>query len=350
MAGNAMHDWQVERDRSIIEIAKHLIKGRIGFLIGAGMSIPAGGLPGSELAFQLLCKAFFTKYQDDGTDAQKKLGVEIRRISNFFPLEAIAQGVIQKLTFRDTELEEILKNTVFAGKKPEIQQPGHRDLADLIAKLRLETIYTTNWDTLIEDALGQKCATITEKSLRKLEDALNNDLPAVIHLHGTFDDDPLIKEKDVMDPERPLFQLFMAELMTKAFVFVGYSLSDPNIRALYAKSGQVLKRRNEKLMKKTYIIAPPKSDEERQVATAVWNARDDATYLPMTADEFFRAVHQEIVTHQLDELKTKLFSRLGITLSDLNSKIESIQKLFPMFNNEEQVVLYIDAATRGGKS
>ncbi len=69
----------------------------------------------------------------------------------------------------------------------------------------------------------------------------------------------------------------------------------------------------------------------------------------MTAEDFFVALHKEIVTHAVGSLKEKLRRRLNVSFSDLNTKVEEIIKIFPQFQDEEQVLYYIDALTRGGR-
>lgn len=339
--------WKEDCENQISAIANHLVAGRIGFLFGAGMSIPSGGISGEQLALQLIRKAFYPKFRDSQHPMPTQLAQDIKDVAHKFPLEAIAEGAMNVFTFELDELEKTLKADVFAGKEPQ-SHDGHKSLSSLVKKLNIRTLYTTNWDNLLEKEIGSSSKSITENKLRTLEAVYSAGETAIIHLHGTFDDNPLICERDLMDPERPLFQIFMADLISKAFVFVGYSLSDFNIRALYSKSREILERRSSKLTKKTFIVAPPSSESERHVASEVWKSRG-AIYIPMGAEEFFKALYTEVVTKALDELKTKIRIQLGVTLADLQSKIESIKKVFPQFEDEAQVLHYLEAIIRGAK-
>ncbi len=221
-------DWETNRDTSISHIAKLLLAKRLGFLFGAGMSVGSGGIGGSELAFQLIWKSLYNQLHSPLAKDEEAL---LRATASKFPIEAIAAGALPALPFLTNDLEQLLRETVFQGKEPKAHA-GHTALGALTTKLKPRNLYTTNWDELLTAALGKSGTTITESSLRKLDDVYDSQNTAVIHLHGTFADNPLICEDDLMDPERPLFQLFLADLMTKAFVFVGYSLSDWNIRAI----------------------------------------------------------------------------------------------------------------------
>ncbi|HST52239.1 MAG TPA: SIR2 family protein [Pyrinomonadaceae bacterium] len=338
-------DWEIDRDTHVSQIANQLMRGRLSFLIGSGMSIPSGGISGKTLAFNLIWKSLYSQYHDP---LDHVFTEELKNVADKFPLEAIAEGAMPNLSFRQRELEEFLAENVFDGKTPQLHD-GHIALAALVTKLNIKTIFTTNWDDLLKQALGESGEIITEQKFRDLDHVLDSGKTAIIHLHGTFSDNPLIREEDLMDPERPLFQVLMGELLTKVFVFVGYSLSDPNIRALYYKSGNILSKRSEKLEKNTYIVAPPSNRVERRVSTEVWKERH-AIYIPMGAEEFFQALYKETATHALDKLKRRLKARLNISSEDLQTKIEEIMSVFPEFEGPEQVLFYLDAITRGGRS
>lgn len=339
------HDTNAERDTHISQIASQLMKGRVGFLIGAGMSIPSGGLSGHQLAFQLVWKSLFQHHHEPLPPDFKK---ELEEVAAKFPLEAVAEGAIPYLGFEQWDLQELLKESVFGNKTPAIND-GHRALAAIVAKLRIRMLFTTNWDELLKEALSESAETITERRFRELDKVLDIGKTAIVHLHGTFADDPLVKESDLMDPDRPLFQIFLGELMTKIFVFVGYSLGDPNIRSLYFKSADILKQRSEKLRKTTYVVAPPSSDVDRRLSEAVWRARH-ATYIPMSGEDFFQALYKETVTHALDGLKKRLRERLDVSAEDLQVKVDEIINVFPSFEAPEQVLFYLDAITRGSRA
>jgi len=345
MTDTNVQDWVSARDEQIAQIAGQLVRGRVCFLFGAGMSQPSKGLSGSELAFELLRRGLFKKYR---LPLDPDFERQLREVASRFPLEAIAEGVMHRLPFQESELEEILKTVVFrdADQQKPARHVGHDLLAAIVARFGPRTLFTTNWDLLLEEALGESGITITESNLRGIDRVYDDGNTAVIHLHGTFADNPLIREEDLMDPDRPLFQLFTSELMTKAFVFVGYSLNDFNIRALYSKARNILARRSQKLKKKTYIVSPPRDDIDRRVSSEIW-AHRDAEYLPIGAEEFFQLLYSEAATNYLDDMKQQLKERLNIRLEDLQVKIDEIVRVFPDFQNPEQVVRYLDAITKG---
>jgi hypothetical protein len=343
MALTPAEDWQRNIDKHIRQIAKEMLRGRIGFLFGAGMSIPSGGLPGSTLALELVKAGHFSEPLDPSEEQQ------MQDAASRYPLEAIAAGVAPNLTFQEAGLVELLKKTAFGGKDPDIH-PGHKDLAAILKRIgSVRMLFTTNWDLLLKKAIGESAEVITPTNEKKYIFRLSEMLAekvAIVHLHGTFDDEPLIREQDLMSPDGPLFQIFLGELMTKSFVFVGYSLSDPNIRALYYKVGDILTTRHEKLQKTTYIVFPARNHVDRIVSMETWKARN-ATYVPLGADEFFRRLHRELETAATDELKEELRKRLGLSdVAEINNKIDEIIAVFPDFTTPHAALLYLYSITK----
>lgn len=340
-------DWEREVDNSVAHIAGELAHRRIGFLFGAGMSIQSGGISGRQVAFELILRSLY-KHEADKEEVDQAVKQNIDAVASKYPLEAIASGIQSEFPFQGTELNSILKEVVFRGEAPELHA-GHTDLASIMALLNTpRLLFTTNWDTLIEDALEDRAVTITHNNFRSIfkDDVLSNRI-GVVHLHGTFEDDPLIEETDLMSTDRPLFSLFVAELMTKSFVFVGYSLSDPNMRALYFAVNEILMKQRVHLGKITYVVFPARNDVDRTVSAATWGARK-AKYIPLPANEFFKRLHEQLEMKGIKELKEELRKRLSLTQQELDDKVNEIKSVFPDLGTNEQVLVYLDTITRGG--
>jgi hypothetical protein len=108
---------------------------------------------------------------------------------------------------------------------------------ELIAQLDFPIIYTTNFDRNLEAALtlhGQEFVKIVNaKDIARIKDGVTQ----VVKYHGDFDDDPsiVIAETDYLDRlsfESPLDIKFRSDSLGKTILFVGYSLTDLNIRFL----------------------------------------------------------------------------------------------------------------------
>lgn len=336
------HDWEEAIEDDLCKIASELVRGRIGFLFGSGMSIPGGGISGPQLAEELIVRGHFPRARR----ADDQHMEQVSEAANRYPLEAIASGVATELTFQDEGLRQLLKHVTFGGKDPETHD-GHTQLATIVNRLgSLSMLFTTNWDGLLEQALGASAETISkDRQITTLDEVLS-EKTAVVHLHGTFEDEPLLKEADLMNPDGPLFQLFLSELMSKSFVFVGYSLSDPEIRALYYKAANVLASRDKKLRKRTYVVFPCRNDVDRRISTRTWDARN-ATYIPLGADEFFKRLVQELETQAMHEVKDDLAKRLGVERAALEKKVDELMALFPDLATRDRVLMYLHSVTQG---
>ncbi|WP_329326589.1 SUMF1/EgtB/PvdO family nonheme iron enzyme [Streptomyces sp. NBC_01689] len=160
--------------------------------------------------------------------------------------ELIADRLLERKLSKDESLMQVAQETVWqdAGSRqrleailteafadPNIQPlPAHQALAAIGA-----TIITTNYDTLIErsfQTFGKRLSVAwKDEHLSSVSGSL------LIKVHGTVDapSSCVITEDDYyhwMDREPELRELVRALLLTKTLCFIGYSLSDPNFRAI----------------------------------------------------------------------------------------------------------------------
>jgi len=107
----------------------------------------------------------------------------------------------------------------------------------LIARLDFPLIYTTNFDRNLETAFALHgkdfVKIVTAKDVAQARDGVTQ----IVKLHGDFDDDPsiVIAETDYLERlsfESPLDIKFRADALGRPILFVGYSMSDLNIRFL----------------------------------------------------------------------------------------------------------------------
>ena len=120
-------------------------------------------------------------------------------------------------------------------------QPLRKELIEEIGKLNAP-IFTTNYDNLIEDIL--KYPHITNRQSDKIQEVLNDNRKAVVHLHGHYDDaeSVILGIRSYQDLTNNTFfqELEKAISLSKHIVYVGYGagLEDPNFGKLLKWSKQ----------------------------------------------------------------------------------------------------------------
>lgn len=184
---------------------------------GAGLSMNVG-LPSWSQLIQHLCDEL-------GIDANECLGPQAsyHTLAEFYRIKRGSIGPLRSWMDRNWKIAE---EKVRASK-----------MHDLIVDLAFPIIYTTNYDRNIEEAF-----TVRNKPYVKIANArdlarANGAATQIIKFHGDFDDDEslVITETDYFDRlafDSPLDTKFRADALGRTVLFVGYSMTDLNIRLL----------------------------------------------------------------------------------------------------------------------
>lgn len=144
-----------------------------------------------------------------------------------------------------------------------------------ILQLGIPIIYTTNFDRCIEKAFDiHKKAYI---KITKVEDIsrIQKDTTQIIKFHGDFDsDDSIVLTEssyfDRMDFETPLDIKLRSDILGKSLLFIGYSLSDINMRYMLYKLNKIWQGNNNSLPPKSYIfMTTPNPIQEK-----IWESRN----------------------------------------------------------------------------
>jgi hypothetical protein len=119
----------------------------------------------------------------------------------------------------------------------------------LIVELDFPIIYTTNYDRWIEfafDAYSKEYVKIADVSdIKDIKEGKTQ----IIKFHGDFDNDSSIvltesSYFDRLDFEKPLDIKLRADVLGRSILFIGYSLSDINIRFLLYKLNKLWEQAN----------------------------------------------------------------------------------------------------------
>lgn len=220
------------------EYAQHLYEGNGVYFIGAGISVDSG-LPD----WKSLLSPFTSR-----------LGIEELKEKD---LPLIAQFIINEEGHnRGPFLNAISKQL----RKRYSPNPYHES----IVRTNVKTIWTTNYDTIIEDSFSNAILDIktTDEDISRF--VPDNQLE-IIKMHGCIRrsrrDDIVISEADYEDYflNRPATaQRLRMDLLTKSFLFIGYGLGDPNIKSTLIEARRLAKSAT----RQHYLITKEKSSKE----------------------------------------------------------------------------------------
>lgn len=276
-------DGKRELMKALERIARALVDRRCELLFGAGMSVgPPSNVPAGRKLGLMMLERFFPA----GTPADR-----LEDLVNTVPFECIAQAVESLPGKKRNDLTPFLREKLVEADPP--LNPAHDaflSVFDWDGKRRLRRIYTTNFDKLLEKALSGRGVTVTERNAHEIDEISDEKVP-VLHLHGTLDDDRYqITESDLFsDQFRKLHSRFETRLReADAFVFVGYSMSDPDFRHIYMRYQNDIRSRVED-KKDSYVVSPTATQEEYELGKAIWSSRG-AIWLPLDAASFFSAI------------------------------------------------------------
>src|SRR3954470_16722965 len=148
-------------------------------------------------------------------------------------------------------------------------------LHKLIVELDFPTIYTTNYDRNLETAFevhNKPYAKIT--NAKEIADAPEG-VTHIIKYHGDFDDDSslVLTETDFFERlsfDSPLDIKFRADALGRPILFIGYSMSDPNIRLLLHRIWGIWEKSGRKEDRPRSFVFMPSANPVQEALLARW--------------------------------------------------------------------------------
>ncbi|GAA3099867.1 SIR2 family protein [Rhizobium viscosum] len=186
-----------------------LIEGSAAIFAGAGLSVPAGYVDWRELIRPL----------------SEELGLNIQLEND---LVAVAQFHVNASGANRHKLHKAVIEAIAADNPP---TENHR----LLAKLPIQTWWTTNYDRLIENSLRAVGKIVDVKSaVPQLATTRPRRDATVYKMHGDVErPDEAVATRDDFErypKERGAFITALAgDLVSKTFLFLGFSFTDPNL-------------------------------------------------------------------------------------------------------------------------
>lgn len=111
----------------------------------------------------------------------------------------------------------------------------------ILAGLPISTYWTTNFDSLLEDALRKSGKRVDVKStVADFQNTLRDRSAIVYKMHGDIahpDNTILLKKEfeDYASTHTAFHNALMSDLMNKTFLFIGFSFSDPNLNYVLSR-------------------------------------------------------------------------------------------------------------------
>ncbi|MEM7359508.1 MAG: SIR2 family protein [Pseudomonadota bacterium] len=300
---------------------------RVGFLFGAGMSAAAGMMSSRDLGLKFV-DAILPGAGDNLTDTDRD------SLLDRYPFESIASAVA-KVGNKDREvLVDILEDAfLFDGEPPEhLDLSVHREFARLVGLHNVADIFTTNFDKLLETSLGERAFTATQNTVISPR---SSTIP-IFHLHGLIEDDTYKITEDDIYAEKHHYAInaYKAALYAcDVFVFVGYSMNDPDFRNAYLATQQEYRSRDQLAHKTTYFVMPIDTEEEYVLASSIWESRN-AILLPMVSGDFFTRLKKGLGSETQARLREIIMKVKGIDNETLDELVSELKEILSVEDNE----------------
>lgn len=290
------------RDR-LFDLAAHVRAKSVRILCGAGMSKASGFALGRELATRMAGGLL-------GVLPQVPVPKEIKELASPYPVEAIAEAYssyVDDATWRRLFVSQFGQ----ANKGP---HAGHDALVFLLNNGFMDRVYTTNYDTLIEEKIGTRHITIED---RNIDDLVNPDYEGripVLHLHGSLATNCMLRESETYNLDTPLSYVLRGDMTTHWFLWVGYSLGDHDLRSVYLSMRDMLRKHRGR--KNPYAVMPLHSDNDEdklrewKLADKIWTARG-VMMLPGVAEMFLPALVAAVRDYEAHIVAARIIEKRG---------------------------------------
>lgn len=284
--------------------------------LGAGASISSGIPSGSDLIWyfkrELLSisgKINGKKFQDLKVEANKNI------IQSYFADEDTKATNLYSFYFEKCYPDPLVRQEFLAklvrDKKPSI---GFMCLSVLVEQQKLNTVWTTNFDDLIERAISKldlSCKIVSPENARSVRD-FSKDIPTVVKLHGDFRYDLLQNtDEELQNLEESLHEYFIAATKERGFLVVGYSGNDESVLHTFEKSLE-----NSNAFPKGLIWCVPKGVHPNERLTQIIKTANDQNQRSgfMIIDSFDYFLHElyqicNVKNEQIDSIAKERFEK-----------------------------------------
>ena len=209
----------VKIDNFIEKFSAEILEDNAAVFVGAGLSMSSGFVSWKELL----------------RDIALELNLDIDKEND---LIAIAQYHVNASRNRG----ELNQRIIDKFTKETRQSEAHK----ILARLPISIYWTTNYDTLIEDSLRTNNKKVDTKiSQSNLTTNISKRDAVVYKMHGDISrsDEAVITRDDyeTYNDKRQLFTtILQGDLISKTFMFLGFSFEDPNLNYILSRIRNLL--------------------------------------------------------------------------------------------------------------
>jgi len=333
------HNLDMDYHEAFKTIARDLSRGELTLLFGAGMSVDSNVPGGRKMAVQMLRRIALGDEKDTSRP-------DLDSLAGKYPFEAISDLLQEK----KVDFSQWLKQEGGLGKA--LVSPAHtllREVHEYVPNQFPRVVFTTNFDTLLEEGLGwDRAECVTSENFPSLSDAKRSKKVAVVHLHGCTNHPQSVVVGEISQAtlRNSVFELFRGSLATETMVMVGYSMEDTNLRDIfYHIQSAAQKRRG--MAKRTFAVSPADGDggdilSAAGLAQKVWDRRG-VDHLPFSAEKFFSELFKYLTDYLEHDLMGRVAFKMGINEGVLGNMLESATKPFSVLEPVD-LLIYLDYA------
>jgi hypothetical protein len=249
-----MRGFRQPADSDTVQLARSIKERRAILFVGAGASMSVGLPSWRELIEHMAMELGVDPAGFSGSNSHHTL-------AEFYRLKQGSIGPLRSWMDRHWKVSE--------------EKVRDSKIHELIVSMDFPVIYTTNYDRNLETAFEiHRRPYVKVANARDIAKAVG-DVTQIVKFHGDFEDDQslVIAETDYFNRlafDSPLDIKFRADALGKTVLFIGYSMSDMNIRLLLHSLWKTWRESGYESSRPRSFVFVNRSDPVQQAVLAQW--------------------------------------------------------------------------------